>query len=174
MKVLIPAEAERLAELVRKTQKAKPRQEDVQALRRYLEAHPALWSLLGDVAKFAHEQLVDATAGDQVTVREALAVGREAMREELGYYQASPLERLLIDQVLLSWLRLHYVDLNHTATLGKNVSIAVADYWDRKLSAAQRRYLRACETLARVRKLRLPTLQVNIGEKQVNVAGGPQ
>ena len=45
---------------------------------------------------------------------------------------------------------------------------------DRKLSAAQRRYLRACETLARVRKLRLPTLQVNIGEKQVNVAGWPQ
>jgi hypothetical protein len=38
------------------------------------------------------------------------------------------------------------------------------------LSATQRRYLRAIESLARVRKLHI-TLQINIGEKQVNIAG---
>jgi len=38
------------------------------------------------------------------------------------------------------------------------------------LFATQRRYLRACETLARVRRLRLPSMQINIGKKQLNVA----
>ena len=37
--------------------------------------------------------------------------------------------------------------------------------------APRQRALRACETLARIRKLKLPTLQVNIGQKQLNVAG---
>ncbi len=169
--VFIPAGLEKLAELVHKTEKARPKSEDVQALRSYLEGHPELWRILGDVSKFAYTRLIDATVGDQVPLRESLMVGREAMREELGYHQASPLERLLIDQVLLCWLRLHNVELNHTAVMDQNRTLAVADHWDRKLSAAQRRYLRACETLARIRKLKLPTLQFNIGQKQLNVAG---
>ena len=42
----------------------------------------------------------------------------------------------------------------------------------RRNSTAQRLYLRAIETLTRVRRLSLPMLQVNITEKQqVNVDG---
>jgi hypothetical protein len=44
---------------------------------------------------------------------------------------------------------------SHTLTLGM--------YWEKRLSAAQRRFTRACETLARVRKLsNTPALQFNI------------
>ena len=42
----------------------------------------------------------------------------------------------------------------------------------KRLDRAQRRYLAASKTLAQMRKLRVPAVQVNIGEKQVNVAGG--
>ena len=53
-------------------------------------------------------------------------------------------------------------------------STSSVDHWERRLSAAQRRYLRACESLARVRKLgrTTPALQLNIathGGQQVNV-----
>ncbi len=42
-------------------------------------------------------------------------------------------------------------------------SLAAASYWERKLSTVQYRYLRAIETLARVRKLMgVPMLQINI------------
>ena len=56
------------------------------------------------------------------------------------------------------------------------VRMSVVDFWERRLSLAERRHLRACETLARVRKLLMngPVLQVNIasqGGQQVNVAG---
>ena len=115
------------------------------------------------MAEFAYKRLVDVSAGDQVALRESLNVGRLAMRQDLGYEEASALDRLLIDQVVLCWLRLHYVEFHHTA-------ISNRDHWERKLSATQRRYLRACETLARVRRLRLPSMQINIGEKQLNVA----
>ena len=92
------------------------------------------------------------------------------MREELGFAQASALERLLIDRVILSWLRLHHVDFHHTAALENSTQLPRANYWERRLSAAEHRFLQACQSLARIRKLNLPTVQVNIGEKQVNIA----
>ena len=55
--------------------------------------------------------------------------------------------------------------------MNKSITLDQGMYWDRKLAASQRRYLRACETLARVRKLTGATVQVNIGERQINLAG---
>ena len=50
-------------------------------------------------------------------------------------------------------------------------SFDASSHWERKLSSVQRRYLRAIETLARVRKLMgIPMVQINIateGGKQV-------
>ena len=48
----------------------------------------------------------------------------------------------------------------------------IAAWWEKRLSGAQRRYLRACETLAKIRKMQLPMVQVNIGQQQLNVAKG--
>lgn len=46
-----------------------------------------------------------------------------------------------------------------------------AELHQRKIDAAHRRFLSAVRTLAQIRKLALPNLQVNIGQNQVNVAG---
>ena len=56
----------------------------------------------------------------------------------------------------------------------RSITLTLGMYWDRRLSAAQKRFTRACETLARVRKLSLntPALQFNIaanGGQQVNL-----
>jgi hypothetical protein len=40
----------------------------------------------------------------------------------------------------------------------------------KRIEQAARRFLRAIKALAAVRRLQLPAMQVNIGEKQVNVA----
>lgn len=76
----------------------------------------------------------------------------------------------MIDQVILCWLRLYCVEFAQATAVKKNAPFHEMEYWDRRLCAAQRRYLRACETWARIRKHRVPGLQVNIGAKQVNVA----
>jgi hypothetical protein len=41
---------------------------------------------------------------------------------------------------------------------------------DNDIERAQRRYLGAIKALAQVRKLGVPAVQVNIGEKQINMA----
>jgi len=45
-----------------------------------------------------------------------------------------------------------------------------ADLQHRKIDKAHARFLSSLRTLAQVRKLALPTLQVNIARNQVNVA----
>ena len=52
----------------------------------------------------------------------------------------------------------------------KEMSLALGLYYQKSLTAAQKRYLGAIKGLAEVRKLALPVLQVNIARKQVNVA----
>ena len=41
----------------------------------------------------------------------------------------------------------------------------------KRIDQAERRYLRAIKALVEVRRLQLPAVQVNIGDKQINVAG---
>ncbi len=65
--------------------------------------------------------------------------------------------------------------MQHSYTANKvgMLTLKQGEYWEKRLSSAQRRYLRACETLARVRKLaQASPLQVNIGAQQVNGVGG--
>ena len=91
----------------------------------------------------------------------------------LGHAESSPLERLLIQQVTLCWLNLNLTEYRHTNVMKQSISLAQGIYWDKRLSMAQRQFTRACESLARVRRLlhRNP-VQVNIaahGGQQVNV-----
>jgi hypothetical protein len=44
------------------------------------------------------------------------------------------------------------------------------DYHQRRMDRAHRRYLSAIKTLATVRKLAVPVFQVNIAQKQMNIA----
>ena len=172
VEIVIPPELTEFGELVLRTDKSNPKPKDVQALRRYLDQHREVWRVLGDLAEFAYNRLVDATVGDQAALRESLQAGKQAMRDDLGYPQSAALERILIDHIILCWLRLYHVEFKYTEAQNGSMSLALASDWERKLSATQRRCLRACETLARIRKLKLPTLQVNIGQKQLNVASG--
>jgi hypothetical protein len=45
------------------------------------------------------------------------------------------------------------------------------EYWQQAQERAQRRYLAAIRTLAQVRRLLTPAVQVNIAEQQLNLAG---
>ena len=51
------------------------------------------------------------------------------------------------------------------------MSIAQANFLQARIDKAHSRFLKAIKTLAQVRKLALPALQVNIAKNQVNVAG---
>jgi len=92
----------------------------------------------------------------------------------LGYFQASLLERLLIEQILVCYVNLYVLEIDSASKLCESHSTNTGLYWDRRLTGAQRRFTRACASLARIRKLsrNTPALQFNIaasGGQQVNV-----
>jgi hypothetical protein len=166
-------EKERLWELVEKTNKEKPRNDDIKELRALLQ-NP---ELLHEVGSFTEQNIsyIVNSPGWKASSRELVKAQIYDMKKEMGYYLAPQTERMLIDAVMLTWLRwqtweTHYTQMNQ----GEGMTLTKAEFWEKRLSAAQGRYLRAVETLARVRKLISPVLQVNIaneGGQQVNVAG---
>lgn len=99
----------------------------------------------------------------------------QVLKKDLGYDEAPLLEKLLIQQAALCWLKLNLVELSYSGTMAQSITLTLGMYWEKRLSAAQKRFTRACETLVRVRKLsrNTPALQFNIaaaGGQQVNVA----
>lgn len=75
----------------------------------------------------------------------------KAMRDGLGWQTASEVEKILIEQICLNWLRLNFVEIVHRVKTAAGVTIDWGIYWDKVLDSAQKRYLRACESLAKVR-----------------------
>jgi hypothetical protein len=95
----------------------------------------------------------------------------------VGYHQhnrlagpePSVLERLLVDRVVACWIQIEYADLAY-AQLATTLTSGHRDYLQRRQDRAHRRYLSAIRTLAQVRRLVEPVVQVNIGAQQQNVA----
>ncbi len=53
------------------------------------------------------------------------------------------------------------------------LSIRQAQWHERKIDHCHRRYLSTLRTLATVRKLGVPAVQINMAHQQVNVGGSP-
>jgi hypothetical protein len=168
----IPA-FEELEAIMDRTDREKPSKEDVAELRRMLEKYPDLWRVGGDMAQQAIWHRIESLKATPF-IKKSITRGIEAIRHNLGYDDALEVERLLIEQVALCWLRLNLLEYEYTTIRNeRTMNIDQADFLEKRLNYAQRRFLRACETLARVRKVirRTPALQVNIGGQQVNVLG---
>jgi len=67
---------------------------------------------------------------------------------------------------VLAWQRYTQVERSAAAVWDRPHNTMECQYWNERLSLAQRRYLMTMETLAKVRRLALPALLVNMLEKQ--------
>jgi hypothetical protein len=101
------------------------------------------------------------------------------MEQELDDLQAdlagpnpTPIEKLLAERASICWLIVHRYEGAYARSSGW--SIDQVDLQQRKIDKAHARFLSALRTLAQVRKLAVPTLQVNIAKNRVNVAGSEQ
>jgi hypothetical protein len=143
----------RLKELIKRTSKENPKPEDLAALRNLLDECPELWRAAGSMAERVLYRITQtyfqlSAYGQEITLRR-----NEELREQLGYADASPLERLLIEQVLICHLNVCVLELNTAGKLCESHTTEAGLYWDRRLTGAHRRLMRALETLAKVRKL---------------------
>ncbi len=91
----------------------------------------------------------------------------DQIKQDMGYAQAPALERLLIEHVLAT--RTRVIDIENRYNSIKNTTLDTSpmeEYFDSLLTSAHARYLKAIESLARVRRLavRTPNFQINIAE----------
>jgi hypothetical protein len=152
--------------LFERVDKKNPAKEDLTKLRETLAKYPMLSSIGGDLAGQVERHIIDNALPAQLGARISLQKYCEHQRDELGYKSSSPLERSLIQHAVLCWLRLHVCEIRYESAIQSDLTFAQATFWEKKLSTHQGRYLRAVETLARIRKLNL-TVQINIGDKQL-------
>jgi len=84
------------------------------------------------------------------------------MVRELGGDGATGAERLLVENVAMSWLKLQNVEMNHSLK-------SPSEFWERRLAAAQVRFDRAVAALTRYRRVPVK-VQVNLAHQQINMA----
>jgi hypothetical protein len=75
----------------------------------------------------------------------------------------------LVDRIIACSLHLHHLEVIYAVK--DSMSLELGAYYQRTLSATQKRYLAAIKALAVVLKLAISVLQVNIARKEVSVAG---
>ncbi len=122
-----------------------------------------------DIARQTEFSLIRSFAQEDCLAIELAERRLKEMRAELAGPNPTPLETLLVERIALCWFHVHLCEIT-LAQRHADMSLTVAEYQQKRLDKAHKRYLASIKTLAQVRKLQLPTVQVNIGAKQVNVA----
>ncbi len=154
--------------VMRRVDKAKPDKADIDAVDTFLREYPQFWVIAGDLAEQANGNMIEKLEAPR-SMKESLKVGMSRMTAELAQPGDGELERLVIRQIVGCWLRLSYIEYVYSQYLITGTqTLNNGDFWERRANSAQHRYIRAIESLARVRRMRLPAVQVNIAEQQVN------
>ncbi len=134
------------------------------AVRDLFEKVPSLVGIFGgNLAKRAIDVLLAAMHPKQLAAQETIRIKMAELRAELAGEDSSPLEKLLVERIVVCWLHAYHADVLYARAAG--VSLEQGTYLQRQQDRAQRRYLAAIKTLATVRRLALPV------KVDVNVAG---
>jgi hypothetical protein len=122
----------------------------------------------GSPASWFRQSIIRKADGENIVAQEAIDQKLNAVQSDLEGPNPTPIERMLAERASLCWYIVNLYENAYANASGWNIS--QADLQHRKIDKAHARFLTALRTLAQVRKLALPTLQVNIATNQVNVA----
>ncbi len=139
-------------DLLEATNQPNPSDTDKELLQRRLVDNPKLWQQIADLSGRVQTSVVEKFSASHL-VQESYRHKLAAMRDNLGWNDSTEIEKLLIEQVCLNWLRHNLLESVHFEETQQNLTTETGIYWDKMLTGAQKRYLRACESLAKVRKL---------------------
>lgn len=140
------------------------------ALKMHMDAHPEYWVQQGNLSREIRDLLITQLSVGDLARQEAITRWCAAQFQALAGPTPSPLEALLVDEILTCWLdldrwRLTSVALDKAPTRGDEQAV------QRRVDAAHQRFLKAVKTLAQIRKLGVPVVQINVAAQQTNVAG---
>jgi hypothetical protein len=163
---------EKLRDLLRL---AKKDQEDAMPkIRQILSEHPDLAWRFVHLGHMGEDILIERmTREGDLATKELFRCQLEAMREEIAGENPSPLERLLAERIVATWLQIQLFEGLYASDMSKSMTIAQGSYHQKRLDQTYRRHLSAIRALAQMRKLLKggAITQINIAEKQINTTG---
>lgn len=144
-----------------------------QEARSLLKARPLLENALGSPARQLFCALLSKYVRKDDAVSWTATINRfEQVQADLAGSNPTPMETLLAEHAALCWLELNMIQHAHQWSDDK-LTIAQATYRDKRVDGAQRRFLAAVKTLAKVRKLGLPDVLVNVDARSVHYNAPP-
>jgi hypothetical protein len=158
------ATIDRLNELITRTSKPDHDPADLRELKTTLAKYPAIYRDYGNLAPLIHTRIANAINAKPL-IRESILLTANDLRAELTDPTDTPLQKFVVEQCIT-----HY--LLHSVTELYYIKEGFATYttlWDARLESSQKRFLRALETLARLRQAPTTAMQINIAESQTNI-----
>ena len=125
----------------------------VPLLRELMVRHPALWQRYGDLAGNVERAWIALAGGTNMLVRESTALYADKLRAELTRPSAQPVEKLLVERAVATWLQLQYFSGIEAADLDQRASPKLLEYRGKRQAQAQRMHEKALAALLVVQKL---------------------
>lgn len=137
--------------LVARIDKSNPQEEDIELLSSEFNKYPELYRSVNP-HKAVMKSVVN-SINDNLSVKLAIEKNLEEMRNELGYYQSTFVEKMIIEEVLMCWLRLISAESSYNAVIAQSHSMKIGAYHEKRIETLHKRFLRVMESLAKVRKM---------------------
>ncbi len=137
------------------------------AIREMLNQSPSLWQDASNLTTELEQTWIKTLAGDDLVTREVLTRQVDMLKATLAGPHPSPLETLLIERIATCYLALNQADLLAAKRLRHSRVLSSAE--ENRLDKVQKRYLDSVKSLAQVRKLLMPKVQVNLAQNQINM-----
>jgi len=128
------------------------------------------WNLAERVMdNWAVGKLIDWAAGKDGNAKTKASLKEELcdLAAELAGLTPSPAERLLAETAATSWFafRLHEAQYASSVKSEDGITLAQSEHAQRRIDRAHRRFLSTLKTLAAVRRLAVPNLQINVARR---------
>ena len=102
--------------VIRAADTDKPSAETRKMLDDFLKSDPAIWRAAGDMVEQAARHLIG-KAGGSYAVKSSMSKGWEQLPIDLARPGDGELERLLIQQVVIAWLHLGYIEYQYSTVV---------------------------------------------------------
>ena len=135
--------------LAQKINTEKPNPKDVAKLRQALRDSAELWLEAHNLNRKVRRL---ALASFDNAAKEQILLQVESLQNSLAPWRHSHFQHMLIEQVGTTWLHLTLAQMFYSSALKHTANPQWLGWIDRRLTAAQRRYYEAVNTLARLKR----------------------
>lgn len=123
------------------------------ALHRFYIENPGIcdrFSLMGSIIRDNAINAITSKTGS----KQSLHQDHQALMNRLGIEEADPLERVVIERIGMDWLRLMFTDSQLAYCGNESVTWIQFEHMEKAHERAHRRFIKSCESLAKLRALR--------------------